>query len=303
MHILVTGSHGQLGRALEHLFSHGSSEAGELPASYKAAQVDYIDMDDCDISSQQAVEEWFSSHEPYDLVINCAAMTNVDGCDVNRLAAFAANAQGPYNLAHACNNQHAAFVHVSTDYVFAGTKPRPRVEDDMVCPISGYGQSKLAGEALVRVTCPASFIVRTAWLYGYTGKNFVKTMLSLAQTHESISVVDDQFGNPTSAEDLALAIVRIAADAPYGVYHCTCEGTCSWADFAQAIMDEFAKPCRIARISSATYKEQHPQSASRPHYSSLDNANMRRAGIPPMRNWREALHSYATNCALYEKRA
>ncbi|KXB35554.1 dTDP-4-dehydrorhamnose reductase [Atopobium deltae] len=295
MHILVTGSKGQLGCAFRHLFTAGASEVGVVPDALCNAEVDYIDRSDVDIASFEAVSSWFDEHKPYDVVINCAAMTNVDGCDADRKAAFAANAQGPYHLALACAQQGAALVHVSTDYVFSGTEERPRTEDDIPHPISGYGQSKFAGEALVRATCPQSYIVRTAWLYGYVGKNFVKTMLSLAQTHSHITVVADQLGNPTSAEDVAYAICQMLTCGKPGIYHCTNEGTCSWAEFAQAIMDEFGRSCTVEPISSEEYKKAHPATADRPHFSSLDKRALRQNCQHTMRSWQEALTSYAHN--------
>ena len=250
MRILITGSRGQLGNELRRLISTGQAEAGAVPAAYAGASVDYIDIDDLDISRWEAVDAWFGAHGPYDLAINCAAMTNVDGCETNWQGAFAANALGPMNLARACAAQGARLVHVSTDYVFPGTDPEPRVEADVPAPISAYGRTKLAGEGLALANNPRTFVVRTAWLYGYVGKNFVKTMLRLAQTHDHVTVVDDQLGNPTSANDLALQILRLAQTDDYGIYHCTNEGTCSWADFAAAIMREFGTGCRVEPCTS-----------------------------------------------------
>lgn len=297
MRILITGSRGQLGNELRRLISTGQAEAGAVPAAYAGASVDYIDIDDLDISSWEAVDAWFGAHGPYDLAINCAAMTNVDGCETNWQGAFAANALGPMNLARACAAQGARLVHVSTDYVFPGTDPEPRVEADVPAPISAYGRTKLAGEGLALANNPRTFVVRTAWLYGYVGKNFVKTMLRLAQTHDHVTVVDDQLGNPTSANDLALQILRLAQTDDYGIYHCTNEGTCSWADFAAAIMQEFGTGCRVEPCTSEQYKQMVPGSADRPHYSSLRNAHLE-AGIGNgMRPWQDALHTYAANFA------
>lgn len=299
MHILVTGSYGQLGQSLKHLFEVGSSEVGELPGELRDAQVDYVDMNDMDISNFDSVRAWFTKHDPYDVVINCAAMTNVDGCDQDRKAAFAANAQGPYHLALMCEEQHAKLVHVSTDYVFSGDDPKPRKESDIPHPISGYGQSKFAGEALVKAHCKQAYIVRTAWLYGYVGKNFVKTMLKLADTHDEIEVVSDQMGNPTSAEDVAFAITQILSKGHAGIYHATCEGTCSWYEFACAIMRAFGKACTVHPISSRAYKEKNPQSADRPLFSSLEKQMLARACGYTMRTWQDALSSYAQNFDQY----
>ena len=297
MRILITGSRGQLGNELRRLISTGQAEAGAVPAAYAGASVDYIDIDDLDISRWEAVDAWFGAHGPYDLAINCAAMTNVDGCETNWQGAFAANALGPMNLARACAAQGARLVHVSTDYVFPGTDPEPRVEADVPAPISAYGRTKLAGEGLALANNPRTFVVRTAWLYGYVGKNFVKTMLRLAKTHDHVTVVSDQLGNPTSANDLAWQILRLAQTEDFGIYHCTNEGTCSWADFAAAIMREFGTGCRVEPCTSEQYKQMVPGSADRPHYSSLRNAHLE-AGIGNgMRPWQEALSTYAANFA------
>lgn len=299
MHILVTGSYGQLGQSLKHLLETGSSEVGELSSEFRVADVDYVDMKDMDISQLASVRAYFDAHDPYDVVINCAAMTNVDGCDHDRKAAFAANAQGPYHLALMCEQQQAKLVHVSTDYVFAGNDPSPRSETDIPYPISGYGQSKFAGEALVQAHCSRAFIVRTAWLYGYVGKNFVKTMLTLADTHDEIEVVSDQMGNPTSAEDVAYAITQILSKGQAGIYHATCEGTCSWYDFACTIMKKFGKACVVHPISSKEYKQKNPQSAARPLYSALAKTALADECGYTMRTWQEALSSYAHNFDRY----
>lgn len=295
MHILITGSKGQLGTELQRQIATGHSEIGALPTCYSNATVDAIDLDDLDISCASAVDEWFGAHEAYDVVINCAAMTNVDGCETNFAQAFAANALGPMNLARACAKTGAKLVHVSTDYVFPGTDPAPRVETDVPAPISAYGRSKLAGEGLALSANPRTFVVRTAWLYGYVGRNFVKTMLVLGASHDRITVVDDQYGNPTSACDLAHEMLTIAASDSYGIYHCTNEGTCSWADFAEAIMDGAGLSCAIERCTSADWKAMHPESADRPHFSSLDNARLVQTIGNEMRSWQNALSTYLTN--------
>ncbi len=278
MRALITGANGQLGKALRD----------QIPAE---TQVDWVDLPDLDISKATDVEAWFLAHCPYDLVINCAAFTNVDGCEADFAAAFAANALGPMNLARACASCGATLVHVSTDYVFPGTEPGARVESDVPAPISAYGRSKLAGEGLALSANPRTHVVRTAWLYG-DGKNFVRTMLSVAQTHDEVTVVDDQLGNPTSAADLAHEIVRIAATTDYGVWHCTNEGTCSWADFTEAIYKISGIDCHVRRCSSADWKRMNPQSADRPAFSSLENAKLKATIGNEMRPWREALEEY-----------
>ena len=245
-----------------------------------------------DISDANAVDVWYAEHGPYDLTINCAAITNVDGCEQNEAAALHVNAMGAENIARAVQACGGKVVHISTDYVFPGTNPVPRVETDAVAPISAYGRTKWEGEVLTRAACEKSFIVRTAWLYGYIGKNFVKTMLRLARENGKISVVNDQMGNPTSANDLAYEILKIAATDDYGTYHCTNNGTCSWFDFACAIVDAAGIDCEKEGLSSAEYKERFPLSADRPAYSSLENAHLAATVGDEMRPWQEALATY-----------
>ena len=295
MKVLVTGSHGQLGNELRRCLESMRGEIGPIPKAYEGAQVDYIDYDVLDISDAGAVDAWFAECGPYDLVINCAAITNVDGCETNEEGAYAVNALGAENMARAAQACGGKIVHVSTDYVFPGTNPEPRTEDDEVGPISAYGRTKLAGEQLVSAACPRSFIVRTAWLYGYVGKNFAKTMMRLARERGAISVVGDQMGNPTSANDLAYEILAIGATDNYGVYHCTNNGTCSWFDFASAAVELAGVPCEKEPLTSAEYKERFPQSADRPAYSSLDNKHLCDTIGDEMRPWREALAAYMEN--------
>ena len=286
MRALVTGSAGQLGRALRRRL-----EEGRAPEAWRGAQVDWVDLADLDIANAAAVEAWFCAHDAYDVVFNCAAMTNVDGCEADFGAAFAANALGPLYLARACSEQGATLVHVSTDYVFPGTEPTARVETDAPAPVSAYGRSKLAGEGLARAENPRTHVVRTAWLYG-EGKNFVATMLRLAQGHDVVTVVDDQLGNPTSADDLAGEILRIALCDAFGVWHCTNEGTCSWADLAEETFRITGSSCRVERCSSERWKEINPAAAARPHFSSLVNRRLEETIGNHMRPWREALRDY-----------
>ena len=279
MRVLVTGAMGQLGRALK-------AELGESGA-------DWVDLPELDIADAVAVDAWFAAHGPYEVVYNCAAYTNVDGCETDFAAAFRANALGPMNLARACAACGATLVHVSTDYVFPGTEAGERVETDVPAPISAYGRSKLAGEGLALAANRRTHVVRTAWLYG-EGKNFVRTMLAVAERHAQVTVVDDQLGNPTSATDLARQLVRIAASEEFGVWHCTNEGTCSWADLAQAAFELAGVDCVVRRCSSADWKRMHPEAAARPAFSSLANAKLEATIGNGMRPWREALAEYLT---------
>jgi dTDP-4-dehydrorhamnose reductase len=191
----------------------------------------------------------------------------------------------------ACARGGATLVHVSTDYVFPGTEPGERAEDDVPAPISAYGRSKLAGEGLALAANPRTHVVRTAWLYG-DGRNFVRTMLGLAGRFDEVTVVSDQLGNPPSAADLAHEILRIALSDSYGVWHCTNEGICSWADLAQAAFELSGSPCTVRRCTSAEWKRMNPQSADRPAYSALRNGHLEATIGNQMRPWREALADY-----------
>ncbi len=291
MRILVTGASGQLGCELRHCLETMQAEIGPIPEEYRDAAVVYTDTPDLDITNGDAVDEAVRLGR-YDLVINCAAMTNVDGCEANESMARLVNAIGAWNLARATKENGIPLVHVSTDYVFPGNEPGERAESDPVSPLSAYGRSKLEGEKLVANANNRHFIVRTAWLYGYVGKNFVKTMMRLGESHDDVTVVDDQLGNPTSANDLAYEILKLALTHDYGVYHCTNEGTCSWADFAEAIMAGAGLDCKVVRCTSEEYKQAHPESADRPHFSSLKNQHLEQAIGNEMRSWQDALQSY-----------
>lgn len=292
--VLITGAKGQLGSELGRCLANMQAEIGSISEAYVDAQVFLCDSSILDIADKDAVSKAFQEIEP-DIVFNCAAFTNVDGCELNQDAAYAVNAAGPENLAQAAKGCGAKLVHVSTDYVFPGTEPTPRIEDDEPAPISAYGRTKLAGEIAVRKNCDEYFIVRTAWLYGYNGKNFVKTMIGLGEKFDEVTVVNDQFGNPTSANDLAYTILKLALTDDYGVYHATNEGTCSWADFAAAIMQGAGLDCRVVPVSSAQWKEMHPESATRPAFSSLENKRLVDTIGNDMRPWQDALASYFEN--------
>lgn len=290
MKILITGANGQLGTELQRVLHDMRAEIGPLPADYRDAEIVALDSEGLDITDENAVASELS--KGYDLVINAAAYTNVDGCESNVEAADAVNHLGPAHLARACEKHGAKLVQVSTDYVFPGNEEGERVETDPVGPISAYGRTKLAGEEAVKDLCSRYFIVRTAWLYGYKGKNFAKTMIRLAKKFGKISVVADQFGNPTNANDLAYEILKLALTQEYGVYHCTNNGTCSWFNFACAVVDLAGTPCEKEPLTSVEYKQRFPQSADRPHFSSLKNAHLEATVGDEMRPWEEAVKTY-----------
>ena len=291
MRVLVTGANGQLGRALTHALATGESSLGAVPEAYADAVVDAADVAQIDIASASSVDAWFAAHDPYDVVFNCAAFTNVDGCETQPELAFSVNAAGPENLARASERTGATFVHISTDYVFAGDGVLPYVETDEPAPVSTYGHSKLEGELRARAACAHTQIVRTAWMYG-DGHNFVRTMLLLAANHDEVVVVDDQLGNPTSADDVASELMRISLANEYGVWHCTNEGICSWADLAEATFELAGSSCKVRRCTSEEWQFAHPSSAVRPKFSALENARLSRALGNRMRKWRDALADY-----------
>ena len=294
--ILITGCKGQLGTEIQKQLILGYSEIGSIPESLKHADVIPIDLDTLDLSKLSEVKEYVRNVNP-DIIINCAAFTNVDGCETNHDVAFQANALGPRNLAIAAEECGAKLVHVSTDYVFDGKDNGqvPRDESDRPNPISAYGSTKLAGEEFVKDFCSEYFIVRTAWLYSYYGKNFVKTIVNAAKKTGSLEVVNDQCGNPTNAADLAHELLQLAGTEEYGLYHCTGEGICSWYDFASEIVKDAGIDATVAPISTKDYKEMHPQSADRPAWSALDNRMLRCTIGNEVRDWKVALKEFFAN--------
>ncbi len=276
--IIITGCNGQLGRAMNK----------ELEGSeYELVNTDVAELD---ITNLDDVIAFVEKEKPY-AIVNCAAYTAVDACEVNVDLAYRINAIGPRNLAIAAEKFGAKLVHVSTDYVFGGDGDRPYTEFDEPAPKSMYGTTKLAGEEFVKRFSKHYFIVRTAWLYG-EGKNFLRTMLRLSESHDEITVVDDQLGSPTSAAELARAIVWLLPTESYGTYHGTCEGFCSWADFTEAIFRKTGKSTKVVRVSTAQYMEAHPESAARPAYSVLDNYMLRLTGGYTFADWESALDEY-----------
>lgn len=287
MKLLVTGGKGQLGCQLKHILEKNSSDIGELDGRFKDCQCKFIDYDELDITNYNEVISFIMSFKP-NVIINCAAYTNVDGCESERDIAFKVNTIGPKNLAIACEKYDAKLLHVSTDYVFNGEGAVPFKEYDIPHPVSVYGKTKLMGEQYVRENCNRYFIVRTAWLYGQWGKNFVYTIMKAAKEKGHLDVVEDQRGNPTYAEDLAHHILKIILTDEYGIYHCTGTGECSWYDFACKIIEYSGIECTVSPITS----DKINRVAKRPAYSSLDNMMLRVISEDEMRHWQEALMSF-----------
>ena len=290
MKIIVTGCKGQLGTEIIKQLREGRSELGPLPEKLMNATVIPVDLPELDITNYKMVDDFIRRQRP-DVIINCAAYTNVDGCEVNHDAAFKANALGPRNLAQAAEKTGARLVHVSTDYVFSGRENGGIAQDEATIPgpISAYGSTKLMGEKYVEQFCHRHFIVRTAWLYSYYGKNFVKTIVNAGRKFGKLEVVNDQCGNPTNAVDLAHEILQLCVTHEYGLYHCTGEGICSWYDFASEIIRLSGVDATVAPCTSEEYKSKHPDSADRPKWSALDNRMLRCTVGNDVRDWKDAL--------------
>ena len=285
--ILLTGCNGQLGRAIQ-------KEYGDTVEFLRTDFIDAEGITRLDISDIDQVMNFARAEKP-DAIINCAAFTNVDGCETNEDAAFKANAIGPRNLAIASRETGAKLIHVSTDYVFEGNGTCPYVESDTPNPVSAYGRTKLAGEQFVRDFADRYFILRTAWLYG-DGKNFVKTMLGAAQSRDEVSVVCDQKGSPTSAVELAKMIHFLEPTENYGIFHATCEGDTNWAEFTEEIYRKAGLSTKVNHLTSEEYAAMNPAAANRPKYSILENRMLKLTTDKfMMADWHDALDYYLQN--------
>jgi len=275
---LLTGGQGMLATDLTHVLT----DNGEDVTCAGRDVLDVTRAGDC-----------LSVISGFDVVVNAAAWTAVDDAESHETQAFAVNAVGAANIARACRVDGARLVHISTDYVFSGDATRPYAEDAALDPRSAYGRTKAAGEWAVRAECPASLVVRTAWLYGAHGPNFVKTMSRLGRERDSVAVVDDQHGQPTWAHDLAEAIVRlVGADAPAGIYHGTSAGSATWFTFTQELFGAIGLDPATVR---PTTTDAFPRPAPRPTYSVLGHDAWQRAGVEPIRDWREAIVASAAD--------
>jgi dTDP-4-dehydrorhamnose reductase len=277
MHVLVFGSNGMLGHALTTVLG-------------KRYQVTGLDLPETDITRPIDVWEAITSYKP-DIVVNSAAYTDVDGCETNVELAFSVNSRGNRNLAQVCAEGDIPLLYISTDYVFEGTSITPYRELDWTNPRSEYGKSKLQGEQHVRELCSKHYIIRTSWLYGPEGKNFVNTMLGLAKEREEIGVVNDQIGTPTYTMDLAEAVSVIIGEQNYGIYHITNSGSCTWYEFALEIFRQAGiKGIEVKPITT----EEINRLAPRPKNSVLDNLYWKLQGKDPLRPYQEALRAYLT---------
>jgi dTDP-4-dehydrorhamnose reductase len=276
MKILVVGSNGQLGREIKRQFE----------GKYKLF---LHDADSLDITDINAVADAIMNVKP-EIVINAAAYTNVEKAEEDCDTAFKVNAIGAENLAIICKKYDVVLVHISTDYVFDGTKGMPYDEFDHHNPLSVYGKSKSWGEKLIQQVGGKYFILRTSWLYG-DGNNFVRTMLRLSKEKNEIAVVGDQYGAPTYTKDLCWVIEKLIYTDFYGIYHASNEGNCSWCEFAKEIMTIAECKTTIKSLTTAEY----PVKAQRPMRSIMENRLLKLRGLNPMRPWQDALVDYLNN--------
>jgi len=276
--ILITGGKGQLGTDCAQVLG----DRHDILA---------IDLDELDITDQSDVKKTVQRFSP-NIILNCAAYTQVDACETEKALAWKVNVNGPKNLALSAKDCHAQMIHVSTDYVFDGTReaPRPYREDDEPGPISYYGRTKLEGEIAVKEITSNHMIVRTAWLYGLNGSNILKTFLRLALKNpdKEMKVVNDQFGSPTWSYRLALQIAQLIEAKGQGIYHVTSEGYCTWYELAQYFLQEMNVPHRVIPCST----EEYPTPATRPKNSILENSRLKEQGIHLMPFWQDDVHHF-----------
>ncbi|MCJ7690503.1 MAG: dTDP-4-dehydrorhamnose reductase [Clostridiaceae bacterium] len=275
MNILITGANGQLGR-----------EVAKQYHKKKGTNLILTDISELDITNVSRVNSFVSLNKP-DVIINCAALTDVEKCETEIDMAYKINTIGPKNLASAANQIGAEIIQVSTDYVFAGNVNKSLTEFDEVNPQSIYGKTKLEGEILVKSLNPKHYIVRTAWLYG-DGDNFVKNMINLSKINKILKVVNDQKGTPTSTVDLSRVIIKLIEDKNYGLFHCTCKGECTWYEFTKEIFRIKGITTEVSRCKTNEF----PRPSKRPEYSVLRNYMLELTTGDITRNWKEALGEY-----------
>ncbi|MBN1504641.1 MAG: dTDP-4-dehydrorhamnose reductase [Candidatus Eisenbacteria bacterium] len=275
MRVLVTGARGMLGRDLCDILSGGHEVTG-------------VDIEQGDITDAEVARRLMADARPQ-TVVHCAAYTDVDRSESEPDDAFRVNADGAGNVAAACRDAGCAIVYISTDYVFDGRAERPYKENDAPAPLGVYGASKLAGERLVREATPRHFVVRTSWLFGAGGRNFVDTIIGLAQDRETLEVVNDQVGSPTFTRHLSRGLARVIESDKFGTYHASNAGSCSWFDFAREILRAWGDSrTRVVPVDSARLG----RPAKRPALSVLDTTLFRSTFGFPMPHWKDALAEY-----------
>ncbi len=275
MRVLVTGVKGQLGYdVMRELEKRGHTGIG-------------VDVEEMDITDAAKVEEVIKASD-VETVIHCAAYTAVDAAEDNVEICRRINADGTENIARVCKELDLKMIYISTDYVFNGEGTRPWEPDDEREPLNVYGETKYEGELAVEKYLEKYYIVRIAWVFGVNGKNFIKTMLKLSETHSELNVVNDQIGSPTYTRDLAVLLVDMAEREAYGRYHATNEGLCTWYDFAKEIFRQAGKEIVIHPVTS----EQFPSKAKRPHNSRLNKDKLEENGFRRLPTWQDALGRY-----------
>ncbi len=298
MKVFVTGVNGQLGHdCVNELIKRGfKAFASDITEEYNGEKDNtpvvtspYVQLD---ITKKEDVRKVMTKIKP-DAVIHCAAWTNVDGAEdeKNRDKVFAINADGTGNIAESCKEIDATLIYISTDYVFSGKGTKPWSPDEKdYAPLNVYGESKLKGEERVSSTLDKYYIVRTAWVFGKNGSNFIKTMLKLSSTHDTLRVVNDQIGTPTYTIDLVRLLVDMTQSNKYGYYHATNEGGyISWAEFAEAIFEEACLKTKVIPVTTAEYGL---SKAQRPFNSRLDKSKLIENGFTPLPSWPDALKRY-----------
>lgn len=277
MKVFVTGVKGQLGYdVVNELEKRGIKAVG-------------VDVEEMDITDAEAVSRVITQVQP-DAVVHCAAYTAVDAAEDNEEVCRKVNADGTRNIARVCKELDCKMIYISTDYVFDGQGERPWNPDDERHPLNVYGQTKYEGELAVQELLEKYFIVRIAWVFGVNGKNFVKTMLRLAETNSRISVVNDQYGSPTYTYDLARLLVDMVLTEKYGIYHATNEGICTWYDFACEIFRQADVKIEVVPVSASEYKAK----AKRPENSRMNKEKLTEKGFERLPAWQDALRRYLT---------
>ena len=275
MKVLVTGVKGQLGYdVVNELEKRGHIAIG-------------TDIEEMDITDKESVTSVIKENAP-DAVIHCAAYTAVDAAEDNEVLCRKINADGTQNIADVCKELDSKMIYISTDYVFDGEGERPWEPEDERTPLNVYGQTKYEGELAVQNTLDKYFIVRIAWVFGVNGKNFIKTMLNLGKTRDSLTVVNDQFGSPTYTYDLAKLLVDMVETEKYGIYHATNEGICTWYEFACEIFKQAGMNVKVSPVSASEY----PAKAKRPSNSRMSKEKLTNNGFEKLPTWQDALSRY-----------
>ena len=283
MRILVTGKNGQLGRSLHKLVSEKKYDNEFI----------FVGREELDLSSESGINHYFDNNDKFDIIINCAAYTQVDKAEKEEELANQINHLAVKQLASIANKQQARLIHISTDYVFNGRQYQPYIETDDVEPQGVYGKTKLSGEQVIQNNLKSNaIIIRTSWIYSEYGNNFVKTMLKLGNELESLNVIFDQVGTPTYAGDLAKVIIFIVRSNTFSqtdfktqIYHFSNEGVCSWYDFAKTIFELTNTQCQVSSIETKDY----PTPGTRPHYSVLNKSKIKQSYNLVIPYWKDSL--------------